>query len=64
MLKEEGKLMVSENGMLRRICRPQKWKVTGGCENYAMRSYLYYSPFIIRVIKSRIVGGSCSTHKR
>jgi hypothetical protein len=48
-LREERRLRVFENRVLRRIFGPKRDEVTG--ELYA----LYSSPYIIRVIKSRIV---------
>ena len=53
-LREEGKLRVFENRILRRIFGP-KWDENGDCRrfhNEKLRS-LYHSPNIVRVIKSR-----------
>jgi hypothetical protein len=63
--REEYRLRVFENRMLRKILRPKRDEVTGECrrlhneELYA----LYSSPNIIRVIKSRRqMGWSCSKY--
>jgi hypothetical protein len=54
-LREESRLRVFENRVLRRILRPKRdevireWKILRNKELYA----LYSSPYIIRVIKSR-----------
>jgi hypothetical protein len=39
-LREERKLRVLENRVLRRIFRPKRDKVTGSGENYIMRSLM------------------------
>jgi len=53
-LKEERRLRVFENRVLRRIFGPKRVEVTGSGENYIMRSFMIFSsPNIIRVIKSR-----------
>jgi hypothetical protein len=54
-LREEHKLRVFENWMLRRIFGPKRNEVTGGWRkliNEELRD-LYSSPSIIRIIKSR-----------
>jgi hypothetical protein len=54
-LREEHKLMVFENRVLRRIFGPKRDEVTGGWRkphNEELQN-LYSSPSIIRVIKSR-----------
>jgi hypothetical protein len=54
-LREEPRLRVFENKVLRRIFRSKKDEVTGGwrkLHNEALRD-LYSSPSIIRIIKSR-----------
>jgi hypothetical protein len=54
-LREEYRLRVFENRLLRRIFRPKMDEVTG--DSRKLRSHqlhdLYYSPDIIRMIKSR-----------
>jgi hypothetical protein len=54
-LKEEHKLRVFENRVLRRIFGPKRDEVTGGWRKLhnEERHYLYFSPSIIRIIKSR-----------
>ena len=53
-LREERRLRVSENRVLRRIFGLKRDEVTGSGENYIMRTLMTYSsPNIIRVIKSR-----------
>jgi hypothetical protein len=54
-LREEHRLMVFENRVLRRIFGPTKDEVTGGWRNlhYEELHGLYSSPSIIRVIKTR-----------
>jgi hypothetical protein len=54
-LKEKHRLRVFENKVLRRIFGPKRNEVTGGwrkLHNEELR-YLYSSPSIIRIIKSR-----------
>jgi len=54
-LREEGKLRVFEDMVLRRIFGPEKDEVTGECRRLHNEelSDLYSSPNIVRVIKSR-----------
>jgi len=52
-LREESRLRVFENRVLRRIFVPKREKVTRGGENYIMLNDLYSSPNNIRVMKSR-----------
>jgi hypothetical protein len=55
MLREENRLRMSENRVLRRILGPKRDEVTGGwrkLHNKEPRN-LYSSPHIIRMIKSR-----------
>jgi len=54
-LREEGKLRVFENMVLRRIFGPRRDKVTGKWRRLHNEelSDLYSSPNIVRVIKSR-----------
>jgi hypothetical protein len=54
-VREEHKLMVFENGVLRRIFGPKRDGVTGGwrkLHNEELRN-LYSLPSIIRIIKSK-----------
>jgi hypothetical protein len=51
-LREEHRLGVFENVVLRRIFGPKRDKVTSGCRNL---HYLYSSPSIIRMIKQRMM---------
>jgi len=54
-LREQDRLMVSENRVLRRIFEPKTEEVAGGrrrLHNEELRN-LYLSPNIVRVIKSR-----------
>jgi hypothetical protein len=54
-VREEHKLRVFENGVLRRIFRPKRDGVTGGWRklyNEELQN-LYSSPSIIRIIKAR-----------
>ena len=55
-LREEKRLRVSENKVLRRIFGPKREEVTGDWRRLHNRKLyaLYSSPTIIRVIKSRI----------
>jgi hypothetical protein len=59
-LREERRLRVSENRVLRRICGPRRDKVTGEWRKLHKeeRHDLHYSPNIIRVIKLRRMGWS------
>jgi hypothetical protein len=54
-LREEHRLRVFENRMLRRIFRPKRDKVTGGWRKLHNEELhgLYSSPSIVRVIKAR-----------
>jgi hypothetical protein len=55
MLREEHRLRVFENRVLRRICGPKRDEVTRGwrkLHNEELRS-LYCSPSIVKVIKAR-----------
>jgi hypothetical protein len=54
-IRQEHRLRVFENRVLRRICGPKKDEVTGEwreLHNKELRD-LYFSPSIIRIIKSR-----------
>jgi len=59
-MREERKLRVFQNRLLRRICGPNRDKVTGECRklhklhklHYEELNDLYCSPNIVRVIKS------------
>jgi hypothetical protein len=55
ILKEEYRLRVFENRVLRRIFGPKRDEVTGGCRKQLNDELhnLYSSPNIIRMIKSR-----------
>jgi hypothetical protein len=66
-LREEHRLRVFENRVLRRIFRPKRDEVTGECRKLLSEELhiLYSSPNIIRQIKSRRqVGGACGTYGR
>jgi hypothetical protein len=54
-IREEHKLRVFENRVLRRIFGPKRDRVTGGWRNLYNEEleYLHSSPSIIRIIKSR-----------
>ena len=54
-LRKERKLRVFENKVLRRIFGPRRYKVTGKWRRLHNEepNYLYSSPNIVRVIKSR-----------
>jgi hypothetical protein len=56
-LREEHRLRVFENKVLRRIFAPKKDEVTGGWRKLRNEELhdLYFSPSIIRIIKSRRV---------
>jgi hypothetical protein len=56
-LREEHRLRVFENKVLRRIFGPKKDKVTGGSRKLHNEELqdLYSSPSIIRIIKSRMM---------
>jgi hypothetical protein len=55
-IREEHRLRVFENSVLRRIFGPKKDEVTGGWRNLHSEGLrdLYSSPNIIRMIKSRL----------
>jgi len=53
-LREERRLRVFENRVLRRVFGPKRDEVTGNGENYIMKSLSLSSlPNIVRVVKSR-----------
>ena len=54
-LREERRLQVFENGVLRRIFGPKRDEVTGEWRKLHIEELndLYYSPNIVQVIKSR-----------
>jgi hypothetical protein len=53
-LREEHRLKVFENRVLRRIFEPKRGEMAGVCrELHNELRDLYYSPSIIRMIKSR-----------
>jgi hypothetical protein len=64
-LREEHRLRVFENRVLRRIFGPKRDDVTGEwrkLHNEELRDF-HSSPSIIRIIKSRsMMGGSCRTN--
>jgi hypothetical protein len=55
ILSDEHRLRVFENRVLRRIFGPQRDEVMGGCRKLHIEELhnLYFSPSIIRMIKSR-----------
>jgi len=57
-LREESKLRVFENKVLRRIFRPKRDEVTGECRKLYNEETndLYCSPYVVRVIKLRRMG--------
>jgi hypothetical protein len=63
-LREERRLKVFENRGLRRVFGPKRDEVTGEWRKLHNEelNYLYSSPIIVRVIKSRIMrwAGTCS----
>jgi hypothetical protein len=66
-LREEHRLRVFENNVLRRIFGPKRDEVTGEWRKLHNEEIynLYASPYIIRQIKSRRMrwgGGTCGTH--
>jgi hypothetical protein len=65
MLREEHRLRVFENRVLRRIFGPKRDKVTGEWKLHSEELHnLYSSPDIIRQVKANEVGGACSTQGR
>jgi hypothetical protein len=65
-LREEHRLRVFENRVLRRIFGPKRDEVTGQWRKLHSEELhnLYSSPDIIRQVKANEVGGVCSTHGR
>jgi hypothetical protein len=64
-LREERRLRVFENRVLRRIFGPKREdEVTGEWRKLYNEELndLYSSPTIVRVIKSRMMGGACSAY--
>jgi hypothetical protein len=68
MLREEHRLRVFENRVLRRIFGPKRDEVTGEWRKFHNEELhnLYPSPDIIMQVKVKAneVGGTCSTHGR
>jgi hypothetical protein len=65
-LREEHRLRVFKNRVLRRIFGPNRDEVTGEwrkLHNEELHN-LYSSPDIIRQVKANEVGGACGTHGR
>jgi hypothetical protein len=64
MLSGEHRLRVSENRVLRGIFGPKRDEVTGDCRKLKKEELhcLYSFRNIIGMIKSRRMGGTCSTH--
>jgi hypothetical protein len=66
--KEEHRLRVFENRLLRRIFGPKRDEVIGGCRELHIEELhkLYSSPNIIRMISSRRMRlyMACSTNRR
>ena len=46
-LREEGRLRVFENRVLRRVFGPKRDKVTGNGENYIMKNLVICTPYTI-----------------
>jgi hypothetical protein len=64
--REEHRLGVFENRVLRRIFGPKRDEVTGEwrkLHNEELHNF-YSSPNIIRQVKANEVGGACGTHRR
>jgi hypothetical protein len=64
-LREEHRLRVFENRVFKRNFGPKKeedrsWRKLHNDELHS----LYSSPNIVRVIKSKRMGGTCSTHRK
>jgi hypothetical protein len=66
MVREEHRLRVFENRVLRRIFGPRRDKVTGEWRKLhsEVLHNLYSSPDIIRQVKANEVGGACGTYGR
>jgi hypothetical protein len=65
-LREEHRLRVFENRVLRRIFGPKTDELTGEWRKLHNKELhnLYSSPDIIRQVKANDVGGACGTHGR
>jgi hypothetical protein len=65
-LREENRLRVFENMVLRRILGPKRDEVTGEWRKLHSEELhnLYSSPYINRQVKANEVGGACGTHGR
>jgi hypothetical protein len=63
-LREEHRLRVFENRVLRRICGTKRDEVTENWRKLHNKELhnLYSSPDIIRQVKAIEVGGACGTH--
>jgi hypothetical protein len=65
-LREEHRLRVFENWVLRRIFGPKRDEVTGEWRKLHSEELhnLYSSPDIVSQVKANEVGGACGTHGR
>jgi len=52
--REELRLRVFENRVLKKIFEPKREKVTGDGENYIMRSFMIYTPHQILCVCDQI----------
>jgi hypothetical protein len=66
MLREEHRLRVFENRVLRRMFGPKRDEVTGEWRKLHNKELhnLYSSPDVVRQVKGNEVGGACGTHRR
>jgi hypothetical protein len=64
-LREERRLRVFENRVLRRIFGPKREEITGGGENYKMRSFMICNPQSSGdQIEKNEMGGACNRYRR
>jgi hypothetical protein len=64
-LREERRLRVFENRVLRRIFGPKRDETKGEWRNYIMRSLMVFIPtqyYVVDKIEMNEMGGSCSAN--
>ena len=61
-LREEHRLRVFENRVLRRVFGPKRDEVTGNGENYIMRSLVICTPCAGGKIEKNEMGGACGAY--
>jgi hypothetical protein len=66
IFREEPRLRVLENRVLRRVFGPKRDEVRGNGENYIMRSFMIstaHPKFLLHKIGNHEMGGACSKYR-